>query len=74
MLEQLLELSHRDNSNKWSSKGFGLEICKQIKSGDTTFLKQLQSWLYSDCLLTVMKGATQSKVDWSWSYASYLDL
>ena len=31
MFDQLLELSHRDDSNKWSNIGFGGEITQVLK-------------------------------------------
>ena len=42
MFHHLLESSHRDDSNKWLNKGFGLEI-NQVESIEVSFMHLIWS-------------------------------
>ena len=38
MFDNLLESSHRDDSNKWSHIGFGKDITRQVESIGSSFM------------------------------------
>ena len=54
MFVQLLESSHRDDSNKWSNIGFGEEIT-QVESIEVNFTQLIWSSVF---LFNTTQGAT----------------